>query len=72
MVSFIPAYYQKKLLRYALSYFPVVDTDTLDLDQLDIAWGKRSSVELRDVGLHVKVWTTMSYNLMLHGRVTCD
>jgi autophagy-related protein 2 len=55
MAFLIPSYIQKRLLRYALSHFPVVDTDTLDLEQLDIAWGKRSSVELRDVGLHVKV-----------------
>ncbi|KIW09026.1 hypothetical protein, variant [Verruconis gallopava] len=54
MAFLIPSYIQKRLLRYALSHFPVVDTDTLDLEQLDIAWGKRSSVELRDVGLHVK------------------
>ena len=60
MAFLIPSYIQKRLLRYALSHFPVVDTDTLDLEQLDIAWGKRSSVELRDVGLHVKACLTYS------------
>ena len=55
MAFLIPSYIQKRLLRYALSHFPVIDTDTLDLEQLDIALGKRSSFELRDVGLHVQV-----------------
>jgi autophagy-related protein 2 len=52
---FIPERYQKKLFRYGLSHFPVIDTDTLDLEQLDIAWGTRSAVELRDVGLRIEV-----------------
>jgi hypothetical protein len=55
MSFFIPSHIQKRLLRYALSYPQLIDTDNLDLDQLDIAWGMRSSVELRDVGVQVHV-----------------
>ncbi|KAI9682864.1 MAG: autophagy- protein 2 [Trizodia sp. TS-e1964] len=50
----IPSSFQKRLLRYALSRLELVDTDALDLEKLDIAWGKRSTVELRDVGLRLK------------------
>jgi hypothetical protein len=32
-----------------------LDTDALDLDKLDITWGKRSTVEVRDIGVHTKV-----------------
>jgi len=49
---FIPSSIQKRLLRYALSRVDLLDTDGLDLGQLDIAWGKRSTVELKDVGLN--------------------
>ena len=55
MVYLIPSFFQKRILRYALSKFEVLDTDALDLDRLDIAWGKRSTVELRDVGVNTKV-----------------
>jgi len=55
MAYFLPSSYQKRLLHYALSHFGIIDTDTLDLKQLDISWGKRSSIELRDVGLHINV-----------------
>jgi len=33
----------------------LLDTDALDLEKLDITWGKTSTVELRDVGIHIKV-----------------
>ncbi len=42
---------QKHLLRYLLSRLEVLDTDALDLDSLGLDWGRRSTVELRDVGL---------------------
>lgn len=51
MAFWIPSTIQKKLLRYALSRLELLDTDALDLDQLDIGWGKRSTIELQDVGL---------------------
>ena len=52
---FLPSAFQKRLLRYALSRLEVLDTDALDLENLDIAWGKRSIIELREVGLRLKV-----------------
>jgi autophagy-related protein 2 len=56
MASFLlPSTIQKRLLRYALSRLELVNTDTLNLDDLDIVWGKRSTVELRDVGLRLEV-----------------
>jgi len=55
MAYFLPSFFQKRLLRYALSRLELLDTDALDLERLDIAWGKRSTVELRDVGLRLKV-----------------
>lgn len=55
MGYFLPSFFQKRILRYALSRLELLETDALDLEKLDIAWGKRSTVELRDVGLKLKV-----------------
>jgi len=60
MAFFIPAYLrtssmQKRLLVFILSKFGVLDTDALDVDNLDIAWGKKTTVEFQDVGLQLKV-----------------
>ncbi|KAG9234866.1 hypothetical protein BJ875DRAFT_530601 [Amylocarpus encephaloides] len=44
----------KRLLQYALSRLEILDTDALDLENLDIAWGKNSTFEFRDVGLRLK------------------
>lgn len=51
MAYFIPSSIQKRLLRYALSRLELLDTDALDLERLDIAWGRRSTIDLQDVGL---------------------
>jgi len=45
----------KRLLQYALSRLEILDTDALDLDNLDIAWGKNSVFEFKDVGLRLRV-----------------
>ena len=55
MGYFLPSSLQKRILRYALSRLELLETDTLDLDRLDIAWGKRSTIELRGVGLRLQV-----------------
>lgn len=55
MAYFLPSFFQKRLLRYALSRLELVDTEALDLDSLGIRWGQRSTVELRDVGLKLEV-----------------
>lgn len=55
MAYFLPSFFQKRLLRYALSRLGLVDTEALDLDSLGIRWGQRSTVELRDIGLRLDV-----------------
>lgn len=47
--------WQRKILWHAISHFGIIDTSALDPKQLDITWGKRSEIVLRDVGLHVNV-----------------
>ena len=54
MAFFIPSSLQKRILRYALSRLELLDTKDHNLDDLDIVWGKESSVELRNVGVHLK------------------
>lgn len=48
------AWWQKKLLRYALSRTGLLDDTALDLDNLDVTLGKKNVVELKDVGLNIK------------------
>lgn len=55
MAYFLPSFFQKRLLKYALSRLGLVDTEALDLDNLGIRWGQRSTVELRDIGLKLEV-----------------
>ncbi|KAF9885213.1 autophagy- protein 2 [Aspergillus nanangensis] len=59
MAYFLPSFFQKRLLRYALSRLELVDTDDLDLDSLGIRWGQRSTVELRDIGLKLEKLATL-------------
>ncbi|KAI9791433.1 MAG: autophagy- protein 2 [Candelina submexicana] len=67
MSYFLPAFFQKRLLRYALSRLELLDTDALDLDKLDIAWGKRSTVELRDLSLcRKKIASLLSLSQVLN------
>ncbi|KAF3389531.1 Autophagy-related protein 2 [Penicillium rolfsii] len=54
MAYFLPSFFQKRLLKYALSRLGIVDTEALDPDNLGIRWGQRSTVELRDVGLKLE------------------
>ena len=73
MTYFIPAYFQKRILRYALSKLDFLDAEQLNLDKLDIAWGKRSVIELRDLGVQLKVqeircWWLSNVNLALLNR----
>lgn len=63
MTYFLPSFLQKRILRYALSRLELLDTDDLGLDKLEIAWGKRSTVELRDVGVHLKVRAGIGFKL---------
>ncbi|KAK6002849.1 hypothetical protein QM012_001599 [Aureobasidium pullulans] len=54
MASWMPAYFQKRLLRTALSRIALLDVDSLDLDSLGVKIGRTSTVELKNVGLHVQ------------------
>ena len=60
MDYFLPSYIQKRLLRFALSYVDFLETDDFDLDKLGVTIGKRNVIELKDVGLRIKVcWYLM-------------
>ncbi|KAK4944916.1 autophagy-related protein 2 [Elasticomyces elasticus] len=54
MSYFLPSYFQKRLLRYALSRLDFIDSDEFDLDNLGLTWGQRTVLELKNVGLKVK------------------
>lgn len=45
----------KRLLRYALSRFDILDAETLDMGNLDLEWGMKTVLEFRDVGVKLKV-----------------
>ncbi|KAJ6016003.1 hypothetical protein N7540_010594 [Penicillium herquei] len=59
MAYFLPSFFQKRLLKYAISRLGLVDTEALDLDNLGIRWGHRSTVELRDIGLKLEKLATL-------------
>ncbi|KAJ5733932.1 hypothetical protein N7493_002718 [Penicillium malachiteum] len=59
MAYFLPSFFQKRLLKYAISRLGLVDTEALDLDNLGICWGQRSTVELRDIGLKLEKLATL-------------
>lgn len=45
----------KRLLRYALSRLELLDSDALDMDNLDLAIGRNTVFEFRDVGVQLDV-----------------
>ncbi|KAK1028130.1 autophagy- protein 2, partial [Friedmanniomyces endolithicus] len=48
------AWWQKKLLQYGLLRSGLLEDGALNLDDLNITWGRRSVVELKDVALSAK------------------
>lgn len=44
----------KRLLRYALSRLDLLDAEALDMDNLDLALGRNTVFEFRDVGIKLK------------------
>ncbi|KAK4542823.1 hypothetical protein LTR36_006199 [Oleoguttula mirabilis] len=48
------AWWQKKLLHYALSRTGLLDDQAIDPKNLDITLGRKNVVELKDVGLNIK------------------
>ncbi|KAJ6161022.1 hypothetical protein N7470_004418 [Penicillium chermesinum] len=59
MAYFLPSFFQRRLLKYALSRVGLVDTEALDPDNLGIRFGQRSTVELRDIGLKLDKLATL-------------
>ena len=60
MAYFVPLGIQKRLLRYALSRLELLDTNQLDLEKLDIALGKKSTVSLKDVEVNTEVTSRLT------------
>ncbi|KOS23114.1 Autophagy-related protein 2 [Escovopsis weberi] len=52
--SFRSSSMPKRLLRYALSRLELLDSDALDLENLDLALGRNTVFEFRDVGIRLK------------------
>lgn len=53
--SFRSSQMPKQLLRYALSKFDLLDSDALDIENLDFALGRNTVLEFRDAGINLKV-----------------
>lgn len=45
----------KQLLRYALSKVDLLDSEALDIDNLDFNLGRNTVLEFRDAGINLKV-----------------
>ena len=54
MTSWIPSSIQKRLLRYALNRSGLLAVTGIDLDNLNISWGSRTSLDFKDVDLNVE------------------
>ncbi|KAF5559793.1 sporulation SPO72, partial [Fusarium pseudoanthophilum] len=52
--SFRSSSMPKRLLRYALSRLELLDAEALDIDNLDLAIGRNTVLEFRDVGIKLK------------------
>lgn len=53
--SFRSSSMPKRLLRYALSRLELLDPETLDMENLELALGRNSVFEFRDVGIILQV-----------------
>lgn len=54
----------KRLLRYALSRLDLLDAEALDMDNLDLALGRNSVLEFKDVGIKLKVCHDQAVGLL--------
>jgi autophagy-related protein 2 len=45
----------KRLLRYVLTRLDLLDAEALDMENLDLAWGRNTVLEFRDVGIKLQV-----------------
>lgn len=53
--SFRSSSIPKRLLRYALSRLELLDAEALDMENLELAIGRNTVVEFRDVGIKLPV-----------------
>lgn len=53
----------KRLIRYTLSKLDYFETDALDLDKIDVAWGQSSHLTWQDVGLKIDASYTRHFSL---------
>lgn len=60
MTNWIPSSIQKRLLRYALNKSGLLDVTDIDLDDLDISWGRRTALEFKNVKLNVQYLTALA------------
>ena len=60
MAAWIPASIKQRILRFALDKIGIFDGSTIDLDNLNIAFGRLNTLEFRDVGLHVDNLTKLT------------
>ena len=60
MTGWIPSSIQKRLLRYALNKSGLLDVTGIDLDNLDISWGRKTALEFKNVNLNVEYLTTLA------------
>ncbi|KAI1438420.1 hypothetical protein GGR50DRAFT_429997 [Xylaria sp. CBS 124048] len=52
--SFWTSSMPKRLIRYTLSKLDYFETDALDLDKIDIAWGQAGHLKWQDVGIKIQ------------------
>lgn len=60
MTGWIPSSIQKRLLRYALNKSGLLDVTGIDLDNLDISWGRKTALEFKNVNLNVEYLATLA------------
>lgn len=56
----------KRLLRYALSRLEFLDTDALDVDKLDLEWGRNNVLTFQDVGIKLEACQPTFIPLVLY------
>lgn len=59
----------KKLLLYGLRHIDILDKDPADFVSVDV--GKKTTLEVRDVGLHIKVRRENSGSWRARANMSC-
>ena len=59
--SFRSSSMPKRLLRYVLTRLDLLDAEALDMENLDLAWGRNTVLEFRDVGIKLQVSDEMIF-----------